>query len=337
MTSSPKKRYLMMRALVFLFSLTVCLVASEVVIRLLDLAPEIYVVETGRFQHSRNPLIGYELVPYFESDTSGPLLDFKGKANSLGFRDREHAIEKKRGVFRILVLGDSITQGLRIQNSSDIFTSVLERQMNTEKTNDVEVINFGVNGYNTQQEVEILREKGLSFSPDLVILSYCVNDTDFVAAGIIYNLEKKIKHSRILLRKPKILMKSDLFRLLYSSNFSRYSVQPDKFHAIKKNTVFKYLNILGEISRNNGFKVLVVWFPRLDGFINTHLRNQLDQVKRISASHGFHFLDLTESLATCAKDRSIAIDMMHPSRWGHHCAGKAIANYIKIEVISPGI
>src|SRR5262249_1845763 len=40
----------------------------------------------------------------------------------------------------------------------------------------VEALNFGVPGYNTPQEVAVFRTKAAAFQPDIVILTYCMND-----------------------------------------------------------------------------------------------------------------------------------------------------------------
>ena len=134
------------------------LLLAEIVIRLLGLAPDLFLVQEGRFRLSRNPRLGYELMPGFEADSDGPMYDYKGKANSMGFRDDEHAVAKPQGCFRILVLGDSITQGFFIRDPDDIFTAVLADDLMAAGV-PAEVLNFGVNGYNTAQEVDVVTAK----------------------------------------------------------------------------------------------------------------------------------------------------------------------------------
>jgi hypothetical protein len=168
MNQRPRLRNTLLAVSLVLLSTLASLLIAELVVRQSGRAPEMFVVQKGRFRISENPLIGYELVPHFESDRAGSMLDFRGKANSQGFRDREHSLEKPEGVFRMLVLGDSITQGLGVRDDEAVFTSVLERELNERSDGRFEVLNFGVSGYNTQQEVETLRQKGLDYAPDLV-------------------------------------------------------------------------------------------------------------------------------------------------------------------------
>jgi hypothetical protein len=42
----------------------------------------------------------------------------------------------------------------------------------------VEVLNFGVPVYNLDQEIEALRARALAFSPDLVVVAFCLNDLE---------------------------------------------------------------------------------------------------------------------------------------------------------------
>ena len=84
------------------------LLVAEGIIRVLDLGPEMYTVQKGRYRLSENPLIGYELVPGFETAVTDPMTLFKGRANGQGFRDNEHDIEKHRTQ---LLLGNTLFFG----------------------------------------------------------------------------------------------------------------------------------------------------------------------------------------------------------------------------------
>lgn len=98
--------------------------------------------------------------------------------NSLGFRGREFAAEKPAGTFRVLMLGDSITFGNSV-SWDETFSHQLEEQLNASATGmRFEVLNTGVSGYNTRQELATLREIGLGLAPDIIVLNVCLNDSD---------------------------------------------------------------------------------------------------------------------------------------------------------------
>jgi lysophospholipase L1-like esterase len=94
--------------------------------------------------------------------------------NSDGFRDQHYPMTKRAGVYRAVVLGDSIAFGTGL-GAEQRFSEVLERRLQNEGRA-VDVLNLGVAGYDTLNEVAFLERVGLRFDPDLVILSYCVND-----------------------------------------------------------------------------------------------------------------------------------------------------------------
>jgi len=100
------------------------------------------------------------------------------RTNSHGQRDREFQLEKPPSTYRILSLGDSFTFGTGL-NIEDTYPKQLERMLNADSSRgelNYEVINCGVEGYNTAQELAYLKEKGLDFKPDLVLLQYLYND-----------------------------------------------------------------------------------------------------------------------------------------------------------------
>ena len=91
-----------------------------------------------------------------------------------GLRDRVFAIPKPGGVERVLVLGDSVTYGLFV-DAKAAYSKVLEKELLAEGHR-VEVINAGMNGYTTWNELQWFRRRGALFQPDLVILQFCPND-----------------------------------------------------------------------------------------------------------------------------------------------------------------
>lgn len=103
---------------------------------------------------------------------------YEGKAylqiNSEGFRDREHSKTKPENTFRIAVLGDSFVAAQEVP-LEQTFLNGMERKLSKDKAfsgKKVEVINFGVRGYGTAQELSTLREKVWQYAPDLVLLAF---------------------------------------------------------------------------------------------------------------------------------------------------------------------
>src|SRR4051812_1844244 len=94
--------------------------------------------------------------------------------NSDGLRDREHSKTKPANTFRIAVLGDSFTEAMQV-SMEQTYWHLLEKELNDCHAfpgKQVEIINFGVSGYGTGQELLTLREKVWPYSPDMVILAF---------------------------------------------------------------------------------------------------------------------------------------------------------------------
>jgi len=140
-----------------------------------------YVVDTVRV--SKNKKITYELVPGIRGYVEIWPKDKHLNVNRLGFRDdEEKSYTKEKGTFRILGIGDSVMMGQGV-SFNDTYGEVLENELNQKAQGNnmdmkVEFINLAVHGYNTTMEVETFFEKGLKFSPDMVIISYVPNDFD---------------------------------------------------------------------------------------------------------------------------------------------------------------
>ena len=121
---------------------------------------------------SLDPGVVYELKPSIEACFSGAYV----RTTTDGLRTGRPVIQPKPAdLYRILLLGDSQTFGWGVAYE-DTFAAVLEREMAAETGHAVEVVNAGVPGYNTAQEAAFLERRGLSFTPDCVLVLFINND-----------------------------------------------------------------------------------------------------------------------------------------------------------------
>lgn len=139
--------------------------------------------------HSRySPFFIYENIPN-TSWTNGDK-EYRAEVtyNSVGLRDKEYSQQKQTGVFRIAVIGDSFVAGEQV-NLESTFSKKLETLLNKNSQVHYEVINFGVNGYNADSELVLLKEKVKKYSPDLVILTFFFNDLDGLLNSPLITIE----------------------------------------------------------------------------------------------------------------------------------------------------
>jgi lysophospholipase L1-like esterase len=94
--------------------------------------------------------------------------------NSMGMRDREYALAKPEGTLRIALLGPSHVMGNNVADN-EVFEQIVEERLNREWKSDryrqVEILNFGVDGYSVPQQLALLEDRALKFTPDLIIFT----------------------------------------------------------------------------------------------------------------------------------------------------------------------
>lgn len=330
-----------------LASLLIALLAAELLIRISGAAPEVSVIRKGRFQLSRNPKIGFEPVPglHYEGEELS-FFDYQGASNRLGYRDRDHEIAKPDGVWRIVVLGDSIGAGLRVERFEDTFPPILERRLRDQGVN-AEVINLSVSGYNTQQEVETLIDKGLQYRPNVVLVAYSLTDRERLDGDILKTLleAERAEGRGSAVRVHPLLLRSALYR------FVRYRVLPPRPAAaaassdselqrltdlVSGDTVAEYFARLDDLGGSEGFQVMIAVFPRIvRNFGRYRFTGQHEYVRNLCETHGFVHLDLLPEFTRCreASSEPIGADNYHPSAYGHRCAAEAMARVILTRVI----
>ena len=113
------------------------------------------------------------------------------KISSDGLRDVEHPVEKPAPTLRVAILGDSYSEAAQVQMDQS-FWSVMGRQLDgcpVVNAKKVEVINFGVDGYGTDQELLTLREQVWSYAPDIIVLVFTPSN-DVTDNSRILSVEK---------------------------------------------------------------------------------------------------------------------------------------------------
>lgn len=100
------------------------------------------------------------------------------KINSDGLRDHEHSRQKPADHLRIAVIGDSYAEAFQVPMENAFWAVMQERLQGCQALagQKVEVINFGVSGYGTAQELITLRRHVWDYSPDIIILTMTTNN-----------------------------------------------------------------------------------------------------------------------------------------------------------------
>jgi hypothetical protein len=165
--SAPTHRWLQGwrgNLLLVVASLMLSLIAGELALRVAGRdTPEFYRLD---------PDVGWRPRPEVSGWVAGETETFVAM-NREGYRDVDHPLAKPANTYRIVLLGDSMTEAVEVPLDETYWRRLidpLERCRRDGKT--VEVINFGVNGYGTAQEYLTLKNWGLKYRPDLVLLAF---------------------------------------------------------------------------------------------------------------------------------------------------------------------
>lgn len=95
--------------------------------------------------------------------------------NSLGLRGPEIPLDKPADTLRVLLVGDSFTEGYTVPEEQTL-RSRLEVDLGRVRSRPVQVVNGGTAGWGTDQEVLFYEKTGRRFAPDLVVLLFYYND-----------------------------------------------------------------------------------------------------------------------------------------------------------------
>jgi len=156
-------------------NLTLALAGTAVALGVLEIALRVLGIERASYHAIGgftvyDPELGWRLAPSRETVFKGAHFTVRVSHNADGLRDRPYPREREPGRRRVLVLGDSFVWCWGVEQER-CFTERLEAALG-----DTDVINAGVPGYSTAQELLFYEREGRRYRPDLVLLVFVPND-----------------------------------------------------------------------------------------------------------------------------------------------------------------
>jgi len=311
--------------------LLVMLLLGEAMLRIVDRghpyysAPELY-------QPSDDPRVLFEPRPNFDGFSEGTWVT----TNSRGLRERDLPIAKPSDTRRVLFLGDSVTFGAGVRDGEP-YPRLLELDLEAGGGQAVQTINAGVVGYNTIQELGRLDDVGLDYQPDVVVLTFVVNDLleSFSIFDHQYEPTGLLAPAKVWLRRN-----SNLYRFLQDTYWrvaleARRARDGQTEPLRKRDRLEERLATLAEIvraSRASGAGFLLVLYPdNLDDPVSPGPAGEQlsvrEELERFAAREQVPYVDLTAALGDVRDPRAREYRLRedpHPSPAGHRVIAEAL-------------
>ena len=320
-------------------------------------------LESGRnliLEPSPNPDVKYELVP----GASGYAWGTQVKINAHGHRGRMGEPGKFAG-FRAIVLGDSITFGNLLPLEAT-YAYLLQSMLDRSGAK-YEVLNFGVGGYDTLQEVALLEYRALPYKPDLVVVGFCLNDIGIDSLNLEYIERVQRYGSNWLLSFSRlaqlITRTTDRIRIErwmeeknqeegFSKEYAgRIAPLGDDEHELRdlmrrlpndypSNWYRSALRIgrlryaferLAALARREKFSVVILIVPWLVADANSYPHQVTHQIVKLEARRvGFDTLEVLQDFMDAGMKnlRISPTDLVHPNERGHKIIAEKLARYV---------
>jgi len=260
------------------------------------------------------------------------------RTSSAGFRDREYRRTKPGGVLRILLVGDSFTFGYGVAEDST-YGKQLERLLRRAgpSCEGVQVINAGVNGYNTLQEVAFVRVIGIEYAPDIVLVGFTPNDIMGAAEAktmLRFPLLRKLLAESALYqffapRTKAVLLRKQ--RRAYEETMSKFLQLPDSAVLARWQQVRAALADLQAIAKQHSFQPVVVVLPSERQVLGTEGTSPQKLFRALETETGLPVVDLLPPLIQAAdQGASLFLDepTRHPSPSGHAVAARELYRFL---------
>lgn len=304
----------------FIASLAFTLLAAEFLLRATDLLGISLFEEVNRYVLELEA--DSELTYRHRANLDTVYQGVEFRTNALGLRDDPIA-PRSPGDLRILVLGDSVTLGWGVP-LEQTYSEQLEQLLGEASGIPVEVINSGVSGYNTVQELAFLRRHIETLAPDLVLLMYVENDIEATAVDMT---DMRQRWENPPNANATLLRWSWLYRLFYyiGPDLVGSPEAPDRVPAFDHS-----MNALAEIHRLAGqheTEFAAYLFRMLPDAATDALHAE---ISNLADRHEFRYVD-TLPWFSGESFRSLVNSFVdtHPNAQGHRIIAEGIARDLR--------
>jgi lysophospholipase L1-like esterase len=331
------KKSLFVNSTLLIASLVVAMGLAEVGLRLLGYAgaPQSII---GNIRMVNDSMLNWRFIP--NSVVRDGSLTYR--YNDAGFRDVNHPVAKSADKTRVLVIGDSVTEGSGV-GQDQIFTHYVQDSLGSR----YEVINLGMSGLNTPQEVHLLEIEGLKYKPDVVVLNFVLNDCDFYSELQAAERFQNEKDARVGLlgdmaidpRVKRWLKSSAVVYFLKNrieyikgrvsgSEETNYYTDLWQSPECRKRVVAGFDHLRSLVQKYN-FTVHVVIWPLLMEYGRYEFSGIHSWIMEMAEQRGFQFLDLRSTYASkpYRELQVTAEDNVHPNGEGHRLAAQAYVDW----------
>lgn len=239
-------------------------------------------------QIANNPQIGHEHRP----NSQARLMGVDVKINSKGLRERDIPYERKPSTLRVMMLGDSFTEGWGVP-LDQTFPKRIERLYAAHGIQ-AEVINAGVGNYNTIMELNYFLDEGFKYEPDIVVLTYIPNDAEPVPPHSQPTFLLRVCYACVFLfGRFDVLLREASVRPDWEAYYlNLYGDGGTKGWLDAKASIGK----LAEYARTHRIKLLIAYVPELHDLRRDPLQKISALVQEAAKQYGASFIDLLPDL-----------------------------------------
>ena len=282
--------------------------------------------------------------------------------NTQGFRGNEFSPNKSKK-FRIAALGASSTMGLE-SNNNETWPAKLEKYLTREIGPTVEVINFGIGGYNSANHKALFQQEIINYKPDLVLYYEVYNDLS-ISNWERYPGPKYFEGSALNFLKQWLIYKKVQFRYV---GLKLFGVDIENFFPWPNNWIAAYEDNLESLIKTSAkhdipfvivsqvldYPIDYLKFLAKNNKVNIHMKDaakrldiglsvwylhlrQLDGLKsqkKLASKYDITFIDLHKEFLKDRNDKkSLFYDHVHLTPQGNNTIGEGLAKKLSHKIL----